>query len=252
MKGWLAAVALLAGMTHGTPAGVHANDSEQNWEPSEVHVKAGEQVTWTFDNPTMPHNVASSTPNWSLKTEIRTDHPPVSYTFTAPGTYGFVCDVHGSMAGTVVVDGDATPTPTPTATPTSTPAPTPTPAVTATAAPTPSPPAPVAVLPAPTVRPAPAPAPDVTRPAVARLRLAAIRHGATVRFTLSEAATVTVKAKRGSRTLKTATVRAQPGARTVTMRANRITRGRLTVEVQARDEAGNRSALARRAITIRR
>jgi plastocyanin len=251
VKGWyapgLAALALVAAATQGSAAEVHAGDSEQNWEPSEVHVKPGEQVTWTFENPNMVHNVESSTPNWSLTSDIVTNHPPVTYTFTAPGTYGFICHVHGSMVGTVIVDGDATPAPTPTVTPTVTPTQTPVPTATA----TPVPPAPVVTLPAPTPVATPAPV-DRTRPTVTALKLSAVRHGAKVRFKLSEAATVTIKGTRGSKTLKTATVRAKAGTRTVTLRASKITPGRLTVEVQARDEAGNRSASARRALTIRR
>jgi plastocyanin len=77
-------------------------------------------------------------------------------TFTAPGTYAFVCDAHSDMTGTVVVtDPTATPTPTPTPTPTASPDPTATPVVVAaTPVPTAAPVA-TAVPQAPALAPAP-------------------------------------------------------------------------------------------------
>jgi hypothetical protein len=73
-----------------------------------------------------------------------------------------------------------------------------------------------------------------------------------VRFKLSETATVTVRVKRhgSTRTVKTGRVKALAGTRTVTLRGLR--KGRDTVELRAQDPAGNRSALRRLAVRVRR
>ena len=90
-----------------TPAAsIEALDS-QAWQPQNVTVSTGETVRWDFDGTALPHNVHGTGSNWSpaLQSPIGTDQDPVDYTFTAPGVYTFVCDVHGaSMSGTVTVE----------------------------------------------------------------------------------------------------------------------------------------------------
>ena len=233
------------------PVEIHADNSEDNFDPSQVRIEPGESVYWSFDNPDVPHNVASHSPNWSYTTPVEPSHPDTApYTFTTPGVYAFYCEVHpDKMFGTVIV-GDATPTPTPTATATQTPSPSPTATVTATATPQGTP-APPAVLPAPAPTPAPSSPPqarDTVAPRLTAVRAKRIAHGAKVELRLSEAATVTVTVKRGKATLKSATAKLKAGKRALSVRSGRIRSGRITVEVRARDAAGNRSSLQRRTI----
>jgi plastocyanin len=260
----LTAVALCGGAVaahadaprRAAPVEIHAGNGEENFDPSEVHVEPGEAVYWSFDNPDVAHNVASNSPNWTFATTPQTNHPDTApYTFTTPGIYAFVCQVHpDKMYGTVIV-GDATPTPTPTATATATPTATPT--ATATATPTPAPTQPPAQLPALAPSPTPVstatpPARDTVAPRLTGVRAKPITHGVKLELRLSEAATVTATAKHGTKTLKSTTAKLKAGHRTVTLRSSRIKPGRVTVELRARDAAGNRSSLKRSAITVRR
>ena len=68
-----------------------------------------------------------------------------------------------------------------------------------------------------------------------------MRRGATVRFTLSENAAVTIRFKKGSKTLRTARLSARAGSRAVTVRGSKLVKGRYSVEIEARDARGNRA-----------
>jgi plastocyanin len=79
------------------------------WDKEDVTILPGDTVRWTFAGTQLPHNVASKSPNWNVKTPY--DNPGTAVTFDAPGRYDFFCDVHGnSMYGTVVV-GEPPPPP---------------------------------------------------------------------------------------------------------------------------------------------
>src|SRR5438067_7620771 len=94
-----------------------------SFQPQSVTVNVGDAVQWM--GVTGSHTVTSSSPNWSINSSSDT-----SFTFTAPGTYTYFCQVHGpSMNGQVVVQGAGAAT----NTPTSTPLPTNSPTATATA-----------------------------------------------------------------------------------------------------------------------
>lgn len=128
-------------------------------------ITAGDTVTWTWRG-SNPHSVAS-TSSESFGSATQTSGT-FSHTFNTPGTYTYLCGVHGAaMPGTIVVQAQqatatntAQPTSTP-ATPTTTPAPSVSAAATATgtrAAPTPT----VAASSSPTVA-APGAMPAATR-----------------------------------------------------------------------------------------
>jgi plastocyanin len=238
------------------------------FEPPEVTIAPGDTVVWTFDNPTVAHNAQSDSAandEWGRfgnNSPATVNHPDQSFTFTQPGRYGFHCQIHGAMTGTVYVSATPTPTPTPTPTATSTPTATPSPTATPTPTPTPTPtatatptPAGASPLPAPGGSPLPAPSgvtADTVDPALTRVRARAGRRSARVSFKLSETATVTVRVKRrgSSKTVKTARARLLAGTRSVTVRG--IRKGRYTVQLHAQDAAGNRSAVRRLPVRIRR
>ena len=74
-----------------------------SFTPATLTVTTGTTVTWRFDQPSAPHNVVSlaTPPVFNSGTPKGTG--TYSFTFTAPGTYDYVCQVHPSMRGTVVV-----------------------------------------------------------------------------------------------------------------------------------------------------
>ncbi len=91
-------------------ATISVTGSETTWSPPAVTVTTGETVRWSFTGSTLAHNVRGNSANWNppLNSTIGTNQAPVDYTFTAPGVYTFICDVHGSgMSGTVTVEDPA-------------------------------------------------------------------------------------------------------------------------------------------------
>lgn len=214
------------------PATVAGND-QLLFAPANVAVEPGETVTWTFAGTTQAHNVANNgsepadAPWTAFTTDPKVAAPPVSYTFTTPGVYKFICTVHtDTMVGTVTVGEGAIPQ---------------------------------GSTPPPSQQPF---GNDATSPvtiekvsldkAKPRLSSVSARRAATgavrVRFRVNEQSEVQVRLKRGSRTIKTATARGT-GTRSITVRGARA--GRYRVEVRATDLAGNRSSLKRTSITVR-
>jgi PKD repeat protein len=107
------AVVLCTGLFTASVAGAQApaatisvTGTETTWSPNAVTVTTGETVRWSFNGSTLPHNVHGTSANWDppLQSPVATGQEPVDYTFTAPGVYTFVCDVHGGMTGTVTVE----------------------------------------------------------------------------------------------------------------------------------------------------
>jgi len=263
--GGVAALLMVAGVGAGTAGGagtaaeamIFAGNGADNFAPNPVHIKPGDSVRFVFDNPTMPHNVKSTSPNWSVDTDQVPDHPDLVQTFIAEGEYTFLCEVHaGTMYGTIIVS-NMSPTVTPTQSPTQSPtaSPTASPTVSATASPTATPVTPAATAVPTAVVPTPAPSStpsDTKRPTVSSVKLTAVTHGVKARFKLSERSTVKVTVKRGSKTLKSVTSTQAAGTRTVTAKGSKVTRGKVTVEIRATDAAGNTSAQTKRSVSIRR
>lgn len=68
--------------------------------PKAVTVKAGQAVTWTFDDGGIPHDVKGSalqSPHMAKGTW--------THRFDSPGTYTYICSIHPFMKGTVTVEG---------------------------------------------------------------------------------------------------------------------------------------------------
>jgi plastocyanin len=231
------------------------------WDKPAVAVQTGEKVTWDLNsNDNQFHNVKGTAnpadPNYATLYVLPAREGTVSYTFTQPGAYEFVCEVHsGTMRGTVTVTGaPTTPTATPSTTPSTTPTSTPTPTATASTAPP---------APQPTTAPSPSdnrltPAPsrgraaDTTKPMISKLKLKAVRRGARVSFSLSETSSVTIRFKRGKSTVRTVRLSARAGTRSLTVRSSRLTKARYSVEIEARDARGNRADVQRKNVRITR
>ncbi|HWM10814.1 MAG TPA: hypothetical protein VNO82_15775 [Solirubrobacteraceae bacterium] len=251
-------VVAVAGADESAPADVYVRDSCFSEDPNttcpagetaSVTAGTGEAVTFRFQG-SLPHNAQGDDPaTWKAPDTGYVTNGTAVETFNNPGSYPFHCEVHPQMTGTITVTGDPIPTETATATPTATAT------STATATPTATP----TSIPQPgggghTTTPPPSGGTDTVKPTVRRVSSKALRRAVRVSFTLSEPATVTIRVKRrgSTRVLKAASVQARAGTRSVTLRSKRLKKGRYTVEVQARDAFGNRSALARKRLTLRR
>ena len=68
--------------------------------PRTLTVKVGTKVTWT-NNDAIGHSVNFASGNVNSKTLDQ--NAKFSHTFTAAGTYQYICDIHPFMHGTVVV-----------------------------------------------------------------------------------------------------------------------------------------------------
>lgn len=114
------------------------------FQPASVTVPVGAAVSWT-NNGMAPHTSTSSSGGWD--SGRLTSGQSFSFTFSQAGSFGYICTIHPSMMGTVVVQAAVASAP-------------------AAAAPVAAPPAapPAAAQPA---RPTAAPAPAAQRPAAA-------------------------------------------------------------------------------------
>jgi len=218
------------------------------YTPDEVAVKPGEKVTvantsggfhdlhWVDTNEN--EEAAPNNTNWSH-----------DRTFAAAGEYTFFCSFHGSEdsgmrgkvfvndAGTVPGTGGGGTTTTSTTTP---------PSTTGTST-TPPPPGGGTTTGTSTTPPPPGGGADTTAPRVTKARGSATRRVVTVRLTLSEAATVTVRVLRRGRRVARKTFDVQDGA--VVLRVRRAFKaGRYAIKLALVDEAGNRTT---RSLTAR-
>ena len=110
VSGFVAATLLLAacgtdGDDSGEAATVDGSDAivasvavkDDVFDPEEISVVAGQKVTWTWEG-TNPHNVRSD----DFASKIQTEGS-FSFTFEDPGTVDYICTVHQSMTGSIVV-----------------------------------------------------------------------------------------------------------------------------------------------------
>jgi plastocyanin len=209
VKALLAAVALLPSPA---PANVNvfARDLPPKWSTSEVQIAVGDSVTWRFEGTRLAHNVAASSTNWSFVTPF--DGTPKTFTFTAPGTYRFICQAHAfTMNGEVKVGtGGPAPTPGETSWPNRT----------------------------------HAPRVDRRPPILDHVRA----HGWRLRFRLSERARTVVRVTRGDRLVWRRAVLGHKGPNAVVVAG--LAPGRYRVALRARDFHGNPSRVTRLHLTV--
>ena len=100
----LGAALALVGAAPATAATVTVHGLDTlTWDPLNPVVKAGDTVVWTFAGTSQLHNVAANSPNWSYASELKPGNPDGAWTFSAPGNYAFICQVHSGMTGNVTV-----------------------------------------------------------------------------------------------------------------------------------------------------
>lgn len=78
----------------------HVNVVDNDFEPSEITVEAGDTVTWEFQGAAM-HNVVNR--DGEFESENKKEGT-FEHTFDEPGAYDYVCTLHPGMEGTVVVE----------------------------------------------------------------------------------------------------------------------------------------------------
>jgi plastocyanin len=74
--------------------------SDFHFTASSVTIHSGDTITWTNDGPSS-HTATAN--NGSFNTGVLKKGASASHTFTQPGTYTYVCQIHPFMHGTVVV-----------------------------------------------------------------------------------------------------------------------------------------------------
>jgi plastocyanin len=208
--------------------GTAANGYKNQWSPPSVTVKPGDAVTWSFAGSQAYHNVQSTTPNWSYRNgDPAIAPPPASYTFSTPGTYEFVCQIHSEMKGSVVVT-DASGNPPP-----------------------PPPPPPPSEQPYSNDAGAPSAfeVEDALRPRLTRLQVRPRGHGVRVRFRIDEAAIVRLRVERAGLAIKQRRAMLLKGRRTLRVRG--LEPGAYRVTLVARALAGNRSRVRHARVAVR-
>jgi plastocyanin len=209
--------------------GTEADNYNNRWSPQTPTIKVGETVTWSFAGTSALHNVASSGANWSFRNgNPGSGSPPASYTFTTPGTYRFICEVHANtMFGDVLVT-DASGNPPP-----------------------PPPPPPLSEQPFPNDAGSPSAfeVDDALAPRLSRLWARGRRHAARVGFRLDEPAVVRVRVLRAGVAVKRTRAMLLRGKRSLTIRHLRP--GAYRLVISARDLAGNRARTRRARVTVR-
>jgi plastocyanin len=203
---------------------VHGQDT-LTWDKPQISIAAGDTVVWKFAGTTQAHNVMSGSGNWTFASPVGAPAADTSFTFATAGTYRFLCQVHpDTMVGDVIV-GDAPPPPPP----------------------------PPGQRPFPNDSTPPSALEtgglDTTKPTLSRVRVRRAAPGATIRFRVSERSVVTVRFKRGGKTVKIARLAAS-GRYHGTLRKG-LRPGRYRVELRAEDVAGNRSGLRTARLTVR-
>ena len=105
----LLAAALLAGCAAGgqddatsAPPAKGATNvvvKQMRYSPAAIEVPTGTEVTWSFRDGLLQHNVVGD--GWGSGEPQRAG--TYSHTFTQPGTYDYTCTLHAQMTGRVVV-----------------------------------------------------------------------------------------------------------------------------------------------------
>ena len=80
--------------------------------PTALQVQVGDTVTWTNDEQVMPHDVTSGVPGQpdvgqAFASPILLPGQSFSFTFSAAGEYPYLCKLHPTMTGVVIVAAEA-------------------------------------------------------------------------------------------------------------------------------------------------
>lgn len=85
------------------PAPDHVQVANFAFSPDSITVHVGDTVTWDFHQPDAPHNVVSGSGPDEFNSGAPQGSGHYAHRFTQAGNYAYVCTVHPSMRGVVVV-----------------------------------------------------------------------------------------------------------------------------------------------------
>ena len=71
------------------------------FQPEPITVAVGQEVTWTNDDP-FAHTVKAA--DGTFDSGRMDEGAAFTTSFAAPGSYAYLCGIHNSMTGTVVVE----------------------------------------------------------------------------------------------------------------------------------------------------
>jgi plastocyanin len=94
----------LPAMQEGITVSIVGNSGRNSYNPNPIEIKVGDTVTW-INNDSSPHTVTSSSNDGSITfdSDVLRRGEMFSFTFDKEGQYPYLCTLHPSMVGTVVV-----------------------------------------------------------------------------------------------------------------------------------------------------
>jgi plastocyanin len=108
----LSALGMSAAAAPRAAATVNVTIQNFAFSPASVTIDAGDSINWT-NLDSASHSAVTITTGFI--TAVLAQNQSTTMTFDRPGTFDYICGVHGpSMRGTVIVRGAALPTPSPT------------------------------------------------------------------------------------------------------------------------------------------
>jgi plastocyanin len=90
-----------AGVAVSIPVGARSSSGAGGFAPNPITVPVGTTVTWTNNDTTAAHDVASDTGLWNSNSMAA--GAQFSFVFQTKGTFPYHCTVHSGMIGTVTV-----------------------------------------------------------------------------------------------------------------------------------------------------
>ena len=91
-------------MEEGIIVSIVGNSGRNSYNPNPIEIKVGDTMTW-INSDSSPHTVTSSSNDGSITfdSDVLRRGEPFSFTFDKEGQYPYLCTLHPSMVGTVVV-----------------------------------------------------------------------------------------------------------------------------------------------------
>ena len=97
----------LPAMQQGITVSIVGNSGRSSYNPNPIEIKVGDTVTWINNDYSSPHTVTSSSSSndgsITFDSDILRRSETFSFTFDKEGQYPYLCTLHPSMIGTVVV-----------------------------------------------------------------------------------------------------------------------------------------------------
>jgi len=91
-------------MEEGIIVSIVGNSGRNSYNPNPIEIKVGDTMTW-INSDSSPHTVTSSSNDGSITfdSDVLRRGETFSFTFDKEGQYPYLCTLHPSMVGTVVV-----------------------------------------------------------------------------------------------------------------------------------------------------